>query len=204
MAGRISKSNDKKAPVVEKPADKRTAILEATLDLISKNGFHATPMSMVAQHANVAAGTIYHYFDSKEQLIDELYIMHREKVAVVIQESDEPSKPYKERFQKVCMGLFNYYVKHPDQFLFIEHYANSPIMNRMSKDETFIFYTPLWDFLRKGIHTSQLKDISSKLMAWMVYGNIASLVKMRLFGDFPQEPLILYIACNAIWDAFKR
>ncbi|MFC0182895.1 helix-turn-helix domain-containing protein [Pseudarcicella hirudinis] len=32
------------------------------LELIVKHGFHASPMSDVAKHANVAAGTIYHYF----------------------------------------------------------------------------------------------------------------------------------------------
>ena len=46
--------------------DKRTAILQATLRLISENGFHGTAMSKVAKEAGVSAGIIYHYFDSKD------------------------------------------------------------------------------------------------------------------------------------------
>ncbi|MBO9638946.1 TetR/AcrR family transcriptional regulator [Siphonobacter aquaeclarae] len=187
-----------------RPADKRTAILEATLDLISRNGFHATPMSMVAKHANVAAGTIYHYFDSKEQLIDELFLMYREKVARVIIDSDDAAKPYRDRFRAVFLGLYHYFVNNPDQFLFIEHYANSPIMNKMPKEEIFSFYQPLWEFLRKGIHTGQMKDISSKLMAWLVYGNITSLVKMKLSGDLSVDPMLLNTAVNTVWDGLKR
>ena len=53
--------------------DKRTAILEATLRLISQYGFHGTAMSKVAKEAGVSAGIIYHYFASKDALIDELY-----------------------------------------------------------------------------------------------------------------------------------
>jgi AcrR family transcriptional regulator len=53
--------------------DKRQAILDATLKLISKNGFHGTAMSKVAKEAGVSTGIIYHYFDSKDDLMDKLY-----------------------------------------------------------------------------------------------------------------------------------
>jgi AcrR family transcriptional regulator len=61
--------------------DKRQAILDATLRLISKNGFHGTAMSKVAQEAGVSTGIIYHYFDSKDELIDELYKAIKRKSA---------------------------------------------------------------------------------------------------------------------------
>lgn len=190
--------------IAGRPLDKKAAILSAMLDLITKNGFHATPMSLVAQQANVAAGTIYHYFDSKEQLIDELYALHREKVSRVIVESDEPQKPYRDRFRAVFMGLYNYYVRHIDQFLFIEQYANSPIINKISREESSSFYQPLVDFLRKGIHTSQLKDVSSKLMARLVYGNVVSLVKLNLSGELPIDHNVLNTALSASWDGVRR
>ena len=58
---------------MDRVKDKRTAILDATLKLISKNGFHGTKMHMVVQEAGVSAGLVYHYFESKDELIDELY-----------------------------------------------------------------------------------------------------------------------------------
>ena len=53
--------------------DKRASILSATLKLVSENGFHGTVMSKVAKAAGVSSGIIYHYFDSKDGLILELY-----------------------------------------------------------------------------------------------------------------------------------
>jgi AcrR family transcriptional regulator len=53
--------------------DKRKAILEATLRLISQNGFHGTAVSKVAKEAQVSTGSIYHYFAGKDDLINELY-----------------------------------------------------------------------------------------------------------------------------------
>ena len=58
---------------MEQVTDKKQAIFDATLRLISENGFHGTAMSKVAKEANVSTGIIYHYFESKDDLIAELY-----------------------------------------------------------------------------------------------------------------------------------
>ena len=56
--------------VEKSTSDKRTAILEATLNLISERGFHDTPMSLIAKASGASTGIIYHYFASKEELAD--------------------------------------------------------------------------------------------------------------------------------------
>lgn len=61
--------------------DKRTAILKATLKLISENGFHGTPMSQIAEEAGVGAGTIYRYFESKEVLIHDLFLEVKREIS---------------------------------------------------------------------------------------------------------------------------
>ena len=53
--------------------DKKTRILKATLKLITDNGFHGTPVSMISSEAGVGAGTIYRYFESKEALANSLF-----------------------------------------------------------------------------------------------------------------------------------
>ena len=69
---------------MEQVTDKRQAILDATLRLISQNGFHGASMSQVAEEAKVSTGIIYHYFESKDELIDELYKSINRKSACVI------------------------------------------------------------------------------------------------------------------------
>ena len=81
-----------------KKLDKRREIIQAALDLIVERGFHGTSMAMVAEKAEVGAGTIYHYFESKEALIKELYQELEEKVMVTLWEGDPISKPIRERF----------------------------------------------------------------------------------------------------------
>ena len=54
--------------------DKRSLILQGTLDLIDERGLQSTPMSAIAKRSGVAMGTIYHHFESKEELVAALYV----------------------------------------------------------------------------------------------------------------------------------
>ena len=85
--------------------DKRSAILKATLELVSERGFHGTPMSMIAGEAGVGAGTIYRYFESKEDLITQLYLeIKREKgEAFLVGYSEELS--LRERFRTLWLNM---------------------------------------------------------------------------------------------------
>ena len=60
--------------------DKRNLILDTTLSLLSENGFHGTPISLIAEKANIGAGTIYRYFKNKEELINELFIEIKRRI----------------------------------------------------------------------------------------------------------------------------
>lgn len=53
--------------------DKRDRILRAAIKVFARNGFHATRVSEVAKAAGVADGTIYLYFESKEELLFSLF-----------------------------------------------------------------------------------------------------------------------------------
>src|ERR1700727_2362371 len=59
-------------PAAQKPT-KRDAILNAMLDIVVERGFHDAPMSLVAERSGASAGVIYHYFPSKEAIIQALY-----------------------------------------------------------------------------------------------------------------------------------
>lgn len=53
--------------------DKRRRILDAALTTFAERGYHGTAVPEVAQAAKVSTGTLYHYFDSKEVLVNEVY-----------------------------------------------------------------------------------------------------------------------------------
>ncbi len=53
--------------------DKRRAILDAAVSVFARQGYHATRVSDIADEAGVAYGLVYHYFRSKEAVMNELF-----------------------------------------------------------------------------------------------------------------------------------
>ncbi|MCW3056466.1 MAG: TetR/AcrR family transcriptional regulator, partial [Solirubrobacterales bacterium] len=58
-----------------KPAqDKRRLILDAAVRVFARQGFHACRVSDIADEAGVAYGLVYHYFASKDEVLDTLFL----------------------------------------------------------------------------------------------------------------------------------
>ncbi len=55
------------------PKGTRERLVRAALDLFTSQGYHASTTPQLAARAGIAEGTIYRHFDSKEQLLNEIY-----------------------------------------------------------------------------------------------------------------------------------
>ena len=55
-------------------ADKRRLILDAAVRVFARQGFHACRVSDIADEAGVAYGLVYHYFASKDEVLDTLFL----------------------------------------------------------------------------------------------------------------------------------
>ncbi|MEM7677555.1 MAG: helix-turn-helix domain-containing protein, partial [Myxococcota bacterium] len=60
----------RKATSAEVAADRRKQILKAAVEVFADRGFHRTRVSDIAKRAGVAYGLIYHYFDSKDHVLN--------------------------------------------------------------------------------------------------------------------------------------
>src|SRR5262249_20245104 len=54
--------------------DKRRLILDAAVRVFAGRGFHACRVSDIAEEAGVAYGLVYHYFQSKDEVLDTLFL----------------------------------------------------------------------------------------------------------------------------------
>ena len=106
--------------------DKREAVMRAAMELVGVNGFHGSPMSMIAERAGVAVGTIYLYFESKDLLIRETYGCLEGQIMASVKAEYPVGRPIRERFLHVWQRLVNYFLVSPLEFRFIEQFHNSP------------------------------------------------------------------------------
>ncbi|MEJ8804270.1 TetR/AcrR family transcriptional regulator [Pontibacter sp. H249] len=189
---------------MEPIAEKKKAIFKSTLELVRENGFHGTPMSLVAKHAGVAAGTIYHYFESKEQLICELFDYAQQQAIAVVERENCAVIPFEECFFRLWMGLYTFYRDNTDLLKFFEQFVNSPYDTTRPPIEKDKFYSLLFQFFERGIREGELREVSPKILATHVHSSIISAAKLTGFGRLKLEQSDLEQLQLLLWDGIKR
>ncbi|MBB5058461.1 AcrR family transcriptional regulator [Granulicella aggregans] len=104
---------------------KRDAILDAMLDIVVERGFHDAPMSLVAQRSGASAGVIYHYFPSKEAIIQALYESISALKRASILEGFSLEQDPRDTFIQGCLNTYSFYRKHKREMRFYEQYKHA-------------------------------------------------------------------------------
>ncbi len=186
-----------------KGEEKRSAILKATMELITEHGFHATPMSMIAKEAGVAAGTIYNYFPSKDVLINQLYAELKEKMGNALLRNQEGTGNLRERFFLLYRNLYAYFMENPEEFIFLEQYSNSPFISQTPANENLQFQPAVVEFLNGGIELGIFRDMETELMTSLLYGHVVAVAKLHLSGRLEINETRLEKAAQSCWDSIK-
>ncbi|MFC3150694.1 TetR/AcrR family transcriptional regulator [Litoribrevibacter euphylliae] len=83
-----------------KKAESRERLLNAGLNLVLEAGFSHITINKVAQHANVATGTVYRYFASKGELCEEIFLKATKiELSKVTETCNTPNKSPRERME---------------------------------------------------------------------------------------------------------
>jgi len=96
------------------PVDKRRLILDAAVRVFAREGFHACRVSDIANEAGVAYGLVYHYFKSKDQVLDTLFLERWDFLLEAIRETDAREVPAEEKLTAIAGFIIESYRHDPD------------------------------------------------------------------------------------------
>ena len=184
--------------------DKRTAILDATLRLISKNGFHGTSMSKIASEAGVSAGIIYHYFDGKDDLIDELYRTIKRNFGQAVVRDFERDQPLKAQIRQLLGIMIRYYVQRPLESAFLEQYTRSPYYRPQIEAEASQYYLPVLETFQAGQQEMIIKDFPAPVIAAFTLDVAASLAQQHAAGFLDLTNELVTQIIEASWEAIRQ
>src|SRR5207248_4850473 len=95
-------------------ADKRRVILDAAVRVFARQGFHSCRVSDIADEAGVAYGLVYHYFTSKDEILDTLFLERWDIMLQVIAEIDAEDLPVREKLHAVASFIIDSYRHDPE------------------------------------------------------------------------------------------
>src|ERR1700680_1312482 len=94
--------------------DKRRLILDAAVRVFARQGFHACRVSDIADEAGVAYGLVYHYFASKDEVLDTLFLERWDVMLELIREVDAEPIPVREKLGAIASFIVDSYRHDPD------------------------------------------------------------------------------------------
>jgi AcrR family transcriptional regulator len=94
--------------------DKRRLILDAAVRVFARQGFHTCRVSDIADEAGVAYGLVYHYFSSKEEILDTLFLERWDVMLQAIAEVDASARSPREKLYAIAGFIIDSYRHDPE------------------------------------------------------------------------------------------
>jgi AcrR family transcriptional regulator len=116
--------------------DKERRIKEAVIQLILTEGWNGTSISKIARLAEVSPATVYVYFDSKEDMLQDIYREYSEDVYGYLLSGIRPGMRPDEMLDVLIRGYYRYILENPEAFCFVEQFSGCPALANSCSGKT--------------------------------------------------------------------
>jgi len=169
------------------PAEKRRLILDAAVRVFARQGFHATRVSDIADEAGVAYGLVYHYFNSKDQVLNELFLERWSLLLAAIEEADRTARlTHREKLGAVAGFIFESYRHDPElmKVIIVEVTRAANSFGRTHLEEIRRAYAGIAKIVADGQAAGEFRsDIAPRFAAQAFYGAVEQLLTEWIFDD---------------------
>jgi len=165
--------------------DKRRLILDAAIRVFARRGFHHCRVSDVADEAGVAYGLVYHYFGSKEEILNQVFSERWQLMLDAIAEIDRQEVPARDKLYMVASFIIDSYHHEPDlmKVIIVEVTRAANTFGREHLEKIREAYGMIAAIVETARADGSFKeDISAEFAAMCFYGAIEQLLSGWIFG----------------------
>ena len=171
-------------------ADKRRQILDAAVRVFSRRGFHACRVSDIADEAGVAYGLVYHYFSSKDEVLDTVFLERWNVLLDVIREADAGDGTARSKLERIAAFIVDSYVHDPDvmKVIIVEVTRAANSFGRTHLDKIREAYALIGEIVAQAQAQGEFRsDVTPQFAALAFYGAIEQVLTGWIFSLLPAE-----------------
>ncbi len=172
----------------ERAADKRRQILDAAIRVFARQGFHSARVSDIAEEAGVAYGLVYHYFDSKDQMLNELFTERWSLLLDAIRQADSQLDNPRAKLGAAAGFIIDSYRHDPElmKVIIVEVTRAANSFGRTHLPEIRQAYDAIAKIVADAQRAGEFRtDVSSEFAAMLFYGAIEQLLTGWIFEVVP-------------------
>ncbi|PRO41637.1 TetR/AcrR family transcriptional regulator [Bacillus sp. LLTC93] len=183
--------------------NKQQSILDAALKLFANRGYDGITIPMIAREAKVGTGTLYHYFKSKEELINYLFQSSVEKFKnTMLGNFTSSAGDVREQFRYLFFQMVQF-SKENHALLFIDSHVNQYYLNEKSNKLFNDFLELLKELLENAKDRGFICNLPSDALIAIVYGAFVRLYKIIEAGQLEESEELISHFEERCWKAIR-
>lgn len=185
-------------------SEKKEKIFKAALSMIKKTGVQGLAMGQLSKDSGIAAGTFYHYFSSKDVMLQETFLYCHKRAATVGSKAVKAEGSFEEKFNNLVFAWFDHFSKYTVEMYFMQESEAGFSVTNNSIRESRVFYNDVFHFLNLAAEHGHLRPMDPKLMLQVIYQSIFSIIKFEIIFEQHYNEEELKTLLEMPYAALKR
>ncbi len=170
----------------EQVVDRRSELVRAAVRVFARDGFHGSRVGDIAEEAGVAHGLLYHYFRSKDDVLETIFRASWQELVVETERLEASGLPLDGRLRRFAGVFLGSWLADPDLVrVLIREIARSPEVGRRVDEigRVFAGLTRMFEQARDGGEIR--RDVDPRLAAFIFYGALEEILTGWVLGQLP-------------------
>jgi AcrR family transcriptional regulator len=187
--------------------DKRRLILEAAVRVFARKGYHTCRVGDIAEEAGVAHGLLYHYFRSKDEVLETVFRETWTDIVGAAQRVEETVEPARERLTGIAKILLRAWKRDPDLVrVVVREGLRSPDLQRLVAEIRQAFEA-IERIVARGQQEGEFRDdVDARLASVVFYGALEEILTGWVLGTLADgdeqiaaaERTVVEIVCGGL------
>ncbi|MFN2135143.1 MAG: TetR/AcrR family transcriptional regulator [Candidatus Promineifilaceae bacterium] len=184
---------------------RREQFLQAALRLFVERGVGGTSTAAIAREAGSATGTLFLYFPTKQDLINELILEISREQSAFIRSLLTPEMEARQMFYTIWRGSIDWFLEHRDNYQYQQQVRDSVLLDEAVIQQTAVNLGYYFQAVEKGRHSGAIKPYSVELVGGFFYQGIVAV--MNLLRDEPdaaRREQLINDGFDIFWNGIKE
>ncbi len=172
----------------DRQADRRRQILGAAVKVFAHSGFHTSRVGDIAEEAGIAYGLVYHYFKSKEELLETIFRDTWTQMLARVREVEASGVPASEQVRQVTALLLRTWRRDPDLVRVLVREVTRSAHVQQEIEEITQAMQALEGIIQRGQERGEFRtELDPKLAAVVWYGALDEILTGWVIGQLPDK-----------------
>jgi TetR/AcrR family fatty acid metabolism transcriptional regulator len=166
--------------------EKRRVILDAAVRVFATKGYHTSRVADIAEEAGIAHGLLYHYFSSKEEVLETVFRENWGQLLEAFARIESSDATPLEQLGGIAKVLLRSWRDQPDLVrVLVREIARSPQLQGQV-DEIRTGFLVIQRVIERGQADGSFRpELDARLASWIFYGGLEELLTGWVLGQLP-------------------